>query len=71
MKARPAGELPSQKYAIFEGEMPRAHKMGDPPDTTRRKRPCCRCGKRFQPTLKRLMLCLSCFTGSAVGGMDG
>ena len=63
MKARPAGEAPAQKYAVYDGPMPRTHTYTDSPDKTRAKRPCARCGKRFQPTLKRLMLCLSCFTG--------
>ena len=25
------------------------------------KRPCCRCGKDFQPTVKRRLLCSQCF----------
>ena len=68
MKARPAGEAPAQRNAVYEGPMPRAHKMGDPPDKTRPCRRCARCGKKFKPTLRRRMLCLRCF--GLGGGYD-
>ena len=38
-------------------------------ETKRLQRPCAKCGKRFQPTRQRLMLCRGCFTSPSNGGM--
>ena len=68
MKLRPAGEAPSQKYAIFDGPMPRTH-TGEVRLQGAKRRPCARCGQRFQPTQRRRMLCAGCFgrAGGSVG----
>ena len=68
MRERPAGELPAQKNAIYQGKMPRSHTMTDRPDLSRDKRPCARCGNKFQPTDKRRLLCLRCY--GLAGGYD-
>ena len=46
---------------------PGPHPTGDRPLPDRPERPCSRCGKTFQPTLKRRMLCVGCFA-RATGG---
>lgn len=33
----------------------------DRQDKTRKKQPCARCGKVFQPTLMRRILCMTCY----------
>ena len=49
--------------AMFHGPMPRTHPHGDAKLEGAPERPCSRCGKRFQPTLRRRLLCAGCFTG--------
>ena len=66
-KLLPAGEAPAMKSAVFEGRMPPAHNQ-DPTDKSQERRPCARCGQRFQPTLRRVMLCARCF--GLGGGYD-
>ena len=59
-KQRPAGE-PARGQAsagVFEGPMPRPSLD---PKLKRPKRSCTRCGVRFQPTVKRRLLCATCF----------
>ena len=58
------------KNAIHEGSMPRSHRSGDPALPGAKRRPCARCGKRFQPTKRRRMLCKGCFTSVDASGMD-
>ena len=67
MKVRPAGEGP-EKHAYFTGPMPPPLHVRDPVDKSRPKRPCARCGQRFQPTYKHRMLCARCY--GLGGGYD-
>ena len=39
----------------------------DPPLKDKPERPCTRCGKSFQPTLKRRLLCAGCFRRGDAG----
>ena len=64
LKIQPAGEHPSLKYSVYEGPMPRSHTMTDAPDKSRPKRPCARCDAKFQPTVRRRLLCARCFRGT-------
>ena len=66
-KQPPAGEHPRLQNSIYEGPMPPVHTR-DPALEDKPKRPCARCGNRFQPTTKRRMLCLRCFRLN--GGYD-
>ena len=66
-KLLPAGEAPEMKNAVFEGRMPPAHNQ-DPTDKSQERRPCTRCGRKFQPTHKRWLLCARCF--GLGGGYD-
>ena len=66
-RIKPAGEHPTLKNAVYEGRMPRSHTMTDSTDKTRRKRPCARCDAKFQPTVRRRMLCVRCFRGAGAG----
>ena len=50
--------------------------MNDPEHQPRPKikalageRPCARCGRMFQPSIKRRMLCAPCFGGGDGGGL--
>ena len=70
LKIKPAGEAPAMKNAVFEGPMPRSHTMTDAPDKSRRKRPCARCDAKFQPTVRRRMLCVRCFRGAGGALID-
>ncbi len=54
-----AGEKPGQRGAVYEGKMPLPY--SDPPLKDRPKRPCSKCGRKFQPTAKRRMLCEHCY----------
>lgn len=56
---RAAGEHPALENAVYGGPM--AFQRTDLARRDRPPRPCSRCGKRFQPTIKRLKLCLCCF----------
>ena len=62
---QPAGLKRWQLNAIEPGPVPGFH--GDRPLPFAPERPCSRCGKTFGPTLKRRMLCASCFC-KATGG---
>ena len=56
---RAAGDKGSpEACAIWEGPMP---PKDDRPVKDKPERPCARCGKRFQLTVKRHLLCASCF----------
>lgn len=59
-RLRPAGSrsAPVDPGAAAKGVWP-----GRDPDLDRPKRLCARCGASFQPTHRRRLLCLSCFTG--------
>ena len=59
-----AGMRPWELNAIHPDPM----RTGDRP-IERPERPCSRCRKMFQPTLKRRMLCAGCFNGDR-GGLD-
>ena len=54
-----AGEAPALRYAVADGHATHRTeaRTGAP------KRPCARCGNLFFPTLKRRMLCNSCYRG--------
>ena len=58
-----AGMRPWETRAVDPAPL----RQGDRPLPDRPERPCSRCGKMFQPSLKRRMLCASCF-GRATGG---
>ena len=62
-RVKPATEI--NGYGGAEGENHKDARPGaldcDKPDPSRPERPCARCGNRFQPTLRRRMLCLHCF----------
>ena len=62
---QPAGMKRWQLNAEEPGPVPGYH--GDRPLPHAPERPCSRCRKRFQPTLRRRMLCAPCF-GKASGG---
>ncbi|MCY4394989.1 MAG: hypothetical protein OXC10_07640 [Rhodospirillaceae bacterium] len=57
---RPAWDGPDPTGA--DAEFSRAETK-DRPDLSRPERPCARCRRRFQPTLRRRMLCGYCFRG--------
>ena len=42
----------------------------DAPDPTRPERPCARCTNKFQPTLRRRMLCARCFGSDTRGHIE-
>ena len=65
-RIKPAGEAPGLKNAVFEGRVVPPNR--DPELADKPKRRCARCGKRFQPTAKRRMLCKHCF--GLGGGYD-
>lgn len=54
-------ELPRYTQAIWKGPMGNRARGGGDPTLDCPKRPCAKCGRKFQPTLKRRMLCASCF----------
>ena len=68
---QPAGMKRWQMNAEEPGPVPGYN--GDRPLAGRSKRPCSSCGKLFQPTLARRLLCAYCFKGghknSGSGGM--
>ena len=43
----------------------------DKPDRRRPKRSCSCCGKFFQPTIRRRMLCAQCFSGDTAQWRPG
>ena len=53
---RPWGE----DWDFVDVEGPTRHNPGDP-EIDKPERPCSRCGKRFQPTVRRRVLCDGCF----------
>ena len=55
---RAAGEWPSQVRAIIPDDEPLQN-----PAPVRPERPCARCGRTFQPTPDRAMLCQPCHQG--------
>ena len=48
-----------RSQGVFEGRLPSPK---TDPRLDKPKRPCARCGRRFQPTVKRRMLCAGCFS---------
>lgn len=58
-KIRYAGWISPGLANIRKNERHKAHEGDRKLD--RPRRPCSRCGKRFQPTIKRRMLCAYCF----------
>ena len=61
-KLRAAGEHPVLKNAAYDGPMPRSHRTGDPPLKGANNKPCARCRRPFQPTIRRRLLCGHCFS---------
>ena len=57
-------ELPRYTQAIHKGPMAGTQRgrPGDPA-LDRPERPCAKCGKQFQPTVRRRLLCGPCFNG--------
>ena len=53
--------MPKRKRTYESTEREFIH---DKPDPSRPERPCACCGRRFQPTTRRRMLCAECFTGN-------
>ena len=60
-----AGMRPHELHAC----VPETVRTGDRPLPNRPARPCSRCGRTFEPTLKRRMLCKGCFSGGDGGGL--
>lgn len=67
---RPRFDAKGRQLAAGEVETGLKHVPGDSAsvgaardqaDPTRPVRPCAKCGRRFQPTVKRKMLCGGCF----------
>ena len=56
-KLKAAGESTVQKLAVYDGPMP--VRGAAKPGAVRRK--CAKCGRLFRQTVKRTMLCQSCF----------
>ena len=63
---RPAG---MQRGGPSVVEALRDHETGDRP-IGRPERPCARCGNKFQPTQRRRLLCLGCFSGGHSEGQS-
>ena len=63
-KLKPAGEHWGHPLAVTGPVRAPGDRVIEAP-----KRPCANCGKRFQPTVKRSMLCEPCFrhTGGTYG----
>ena len=66
-KQLPVGELPRGQASAgaFDGPMPTPSKDVK---LKRPKRPCSRCGNKFQPTIRRRMLCATCYHWAGTGG---
>ena len=60
-----AGERPFERNEFVQGP----HHTGDRPLPGGQERPCARCGRMFQPSIKRRMLCAPCFGGGDGGGL--
>ena len=54
-------ELPRYTQAIWKGPMGKRARGGGETAIDKPERPCSRCGKQFKPTVRRRMLCASCF----------
>ena len=61
-KIKPAGLGRRELNAVGVDPGAVRSRKGDRPDPDRARRPCASCGRKFQPTLRRRLLCLYCFS---------